>query len=233
MRGLMGCSQPDVLAARAMTLNEGNRAGWENYTPLLGNQYSREVGDLGEMNCGLLGTQSTMKMSVNQHLVTADYAVMYPENRFHTLLTEAGQRTRLLVSTHSEILALTLSMVLVTRTQKYSTHMPFAQQRRTSNPTQRWKRTNNTGATTSAAQTTLNLHPWITRGKSHRGDTGSRRGAIQNYTRGGLQAILELPGQLQRQPLWEATIASDSTVGAHMYPEVPHNRMTRGGCQWW
>lgn len=61
MRGLMGCSQPDVLAARAMTLNEGNRAEWENYTPLLGNQYSREVGDLGEMNCGLLGTQSTMK----------------------------------------------------------------------------------------------------------------------------------------------------------------------------
>lgn len=98
-------------------------------------------------------------MSVNQHLVTADYAVMYPENRFHTLLTEAGQRTQLLVSTHSEILALTLSMVLVTRTQKYPTHMPFAQQRRTSNPTQRWKRTNNTGATTSAAQTTLNLHP--------------------------------------------------------------------------
>ena len=30
-------------------------------TPLLGNQYSREVGDLGEMKCGLLGTQSTMK----------------------------------------------------------------------------------------------------------------------------------------------------------------------------
>ena len=61
MRGLMGRSQPDVLAARAMTFNEGNRAGWENYTPLLGNQYSRVVGDLFEMNCGLLGTRSTMK----------------------------------------------------------------------------------------------------------------------------------------------------------------------------
>ena len=81
------------------------------------------------------------EMCVNQHLVTADYAVLYPENRFHTLLTEAGQRTQLLVSTHSEILALTLSMVLVTRTQKYPSHIPFAKQRRTSNPTQRWKRT--------------------------------------------------------------------------------------------